>query len=1222
MELLDAKSLIRKFHGFFEEYKINDIRKAANEGQESLLVNFFDISEYDIELAEQLLSFPDDVIGLMEQTLKQFLDDEEDKTLRVRLTSLPVTEKLMIRNIRAEHLNKLVIIEGLVRRKTDVRPKLKLLEYLCTNPSCSFSEDKLRIPQNDEKPRTLKACPKCKSGVELLSKVLVDSQNLVLEEIPEQLDNSADQPKRINVILQDDLVSPFKDSRTNPGSRVFVVGMIREIPVKTRTGGDSTNYDLFIEGNYIELSEDEYSEIIISKEELEEIKELANRDDVVETLVANTAPSIYGYNRIKEAILLQLFGGAGGTKGDGIKTRGDIHMLLIGDPGAAKSQLLKSAVKIAPKSMFVSGKSATGAGLCVSPKSLVMSNPGGIENIETVVENRFDGNELLYRPGIWRKDEINDIKIQSLNSKCKLHARHPKSIWKLKAPEFMYKISLSSGKSIEITANTKLFVLNNGKLEWVSAKELDETMYASTPSKLIGGNKNYSLIDMIGNVNPHIYGLENEILEVLNILKKKYNSIKNIAKHYNINENNLYRNWINKTAKGTPKLDIIKKLFEDSGKKISEYPLKLSLYNGKYININGKLNNDILYLTGLIAGDGDIRKTGSTYSIRLSNKETKLINEFSKIIEQNFNLKTNLVSGNNIRPQSARTNSIILANILFELGLCISSKSNKMQMSDKLLHLQNELLSEYLAGLYDTDGSIYLKNDKNGSNLIEFSTCSQMLAKQLQLVLLRFEIYSTLRKRSPTTEKINGAYDRYVISITNLKDIKKFANNIKLRHHEKNEKLLKLLELNKKEHSNYDILPHISKRLAIQLKKDKISLKNVGYHDNLSKKSLKIILEKIEKHGVSLKEYNEFEIIANSDIIFDKIKNINKIKCQYEFVYDFTVEDSHNFVVDGIFVHNTATVIKDEMTKGWALEAGAIVLANGGLCAIDELDKMSDEDTSAMHEALEQQTISIAKANIRATLRCQTTVLGAANPKFGRFDPYGDISKQINFPPALISRFDLIFILRDIPDLKRDDLIADHILQTHKDKTKTITKITQDFLKKYIAYAKGISPVLTQPAIEKIKNFYVSIRNASSEEEGGGVKSVPITARQLEAIVRLAEAYAKIKLDKKVKEEYAQKAIDLLLYCLQKIGIDPKTGQMDIDRITTGVTASTRNQYKTIQQIIDRLETEKPEINFDDIMELAEKQNIKRGDVQKVLDKLKDEGIIFEPRKNIYKKLS
>ena len=117
----------------------------------------------------------------------------------------------------------------------------------------------------------------------------------------------------------------------------------------------------------------------------------------------------------------------------------------------------------------------------------------------------------------------------------------------------------------------------------------------------------------------------------------------------------------------------------------------------------------------------------------------------------------------------------------------------------------------------------------------------------------------------------------------------------------------------------------------------------------------------------------------------------------------------------------TASVVRDEFLNGWSLEAGALVLASNGLCAIDEMDKMIPEDRSAMHEALEQQTVSISKANIQATLIARTTVLAAANPKFGRFDPYETVASQINLPSTLINRFDLIFPIKDLPDEKKDE---------------------------------------------------------------------------------------------------------------------------------------------------------------------------------------------------------
>jgi replicative DNA helicase Mcm len=215
----------------------------------------------------------------------------------------------------------------------------------------------------------------------------------------------------------------------------------------------------------------------------------------------------------------------------------------------------------------------------------------------------------------------------------------------------------------------------------------------------------------------------------------------------------------------------------------------------------------------------------------------------------------------------------------------------------------------------------------------------------------------------------------------------------------------------------------------------------------------------------------------------------------------------------------TASVVKDEFIRGFALEAGALVLANRGICCIDELDKMSKEDRSAMHEALEQQTVTISKANIQATLRSETTVLAAANPKFGRFDPYELIAKQIDLPPALISRFDLIFPIKDIPDKAQDEKMAKFILGFHKNPDFVAPEIDADVLRKYFSYARQkVQSELTQEAVDEIENYYVKMRTMGSNEDGG-VKSIPITPRQLEALIRLAEASAKVRLSPKVTKE-------------------------------------------------------------------------------------------------------
>jgi len=319
----------------------------------------------------------------------------------------------------------------------------------------------------------------------------------------------------------------------------------------------------------------------------------------------------------------------------------------------------------------------------------------------------------------------------------------------------------------------------------------------------------------------------------------------------------------------------------------------------------------------------------------------------------------------------------------------------------------------------------------------------------------------------------------------------------------------------------------------------------------------------------------------------------------------------------------TAAVVKDEFLRGWTLEAGALVLAHRGLCCIDELDKMSPEDTSAMHEALEQQQVSISKANIQATLRCETTVLAAANPKFGRFDPYDMISKQIDLPPALISRFDLIFPVRDMPDKTKDEKLASFILSMHKDQVGKKGIIDEEMMKKYIAYARQTcKPILTDSAIEEIKEYYVKMRGGTDSTDDRVFKPISITARQLEALVRLSEASARVHLSKNVTKRDAQRAIELVNYCLQQIGLDPETGELDLDRVTTGISATHRSHISIIKELIESLEKQIGKtIPIDDLVREATIKGVSENTAEEVIEKLKRTGDIYSPKHGFISRL-
>lgn len=309
----------------------------------------------------------------------------------------------------------------------------------------------------------------------------------------------------------------------------------------------------------------------------------------------------------------------------------------------------------------------------------------------------------------------------------------------------------------------------------------------------------------------------------------------------------------------------------------------------------------------------------------------------------------------------------------------------------------------------------------------------------------------------------------------------------------------------------------------------------------------------------------------------------------------------------------TATVRKDELLKGgWVLEAGALVLASGGIVCIDELDKFGKEEMMALHEAMEQQTITIDKANIHATLKTEVSILAAANPEFGRWDKTKTIAEQINLPPTIINRFDLIFVLLDEPNPESDRIVAEEIVK-NIDREHSLL-ISEDFLRKYIAYAKKIEPKWTEKAKEEVINFYLKLR-----EQYAVQNVIPITTRQLQTIIRLAEASAKIRLSEIVTEDDVKFAENLLIYSLKQVGIDPETKRLDVDIILTGHTTSERAKLSSVLDIIKSLSKDFPKgVPLSEIVEYAKKYNLDENKVRDTINKLLKEGYIYETGPNTY----
>jgi len=268
----------------------------------------------------------------------------------------------------------------------------------------------------------------------------------------------------------------------------------------------------------------------------------------------------------------------------------------------------------------------------------------------------------------------------------------------------------------------------------------------------------------------------------------------------------------------------------------------------------------------------------------------------------------------------------------------------------------------------------------------------------------------------------------------------------------------------------------------------------------------------------------------------------------------------------------TAAAVRDEISGGWALEAGVLVIADGGLASIDEFEKMAQEDAAAILESMEQQTISIAKAGIVATLNTRTAILAAANPKFGRFDRNIPSVQQLALDPVILSRFDLVLIMRDEPRADYDHAIAQHVLKMHTEPKKVVkAPFDPNFLRKIIIYArKNIDPKLEDKEVEKaIENFFVDWRKVVAEGA-----PLPITVRQLEALIRLSKANARMRLSDRVTIEDANRAINLIKTSLKEAGLDTEANVMDIDLLMTGIPKSQRERRQRVLEIIKELEEE------------------------------------------------
>ena len=1116
------EELIIEAKNFFDAHK-KEFGESIRKGNNVIYLDFMELTEFSSILSDEILSNPEETLRLVELAIEE---RGLINNVRVRLQNLSKSQEIKVRNIRSKHLNEIIVIEGIIRQASDVRPQVVNAKFEC--PSCGTVISVLQMEKKFREPSRC-SCGR-RGGFKLISKEMLDTQRLVIEESPESL-SGGEQPKRINVFVKEDLVEPKMEEKTTPGSRIKVIGILKEVPVPLSTGGLSTRFELAIEVNNLIPLEESFEELDISEEDERQILELSQDPEIFEKLARSISPSVWGYEEIKRSLVLQLFSGVQKVHADGQKSRGDIHILLIGDPGVAKSVTLTFMANISPKGRYVVGKSASGAGLTA-----------------TVVRDEYlrgwsleAGAMVLANKGLVCIDELEKMDPQDRS------AMHEAMEQQCMLPDF--KLLLSNGKEVEIGSFVDGLMEKN-KEKVYQGKDCEILPVESV--ELVSTDFTNHFPMKAGRVSRHIAPKEFIRMELSN------------GREITVTPE--HPCWIIENGR-------IKTIPAERLKEGAFFPVPAEI---KIHPKNYKKENDILCkILGYHLSDGSYElNRGKKTGIQFWNNDEILIEDYRNAIENYFKVKPIITK------RGKQFAVRVISKEVFEKMMKIDSKlleKGKIKIIPAgIMQLPNENIRYLLRALYDGDGSV--SHQKRNGCRISFVSENKLLVKQVSNLLLRFGIQSSIFE-----DKHSKVWR---LDISGQENLLKFLNGISFLSAHKKQKLKEYLQKEKSYKTIRDLIPNCTDKINEIFKKLKINTKReLGHQIDLGVEKQRLFLQKLvliaEKHLINKEEYkkensdlekelNELKKIAFGYARWVKIKKVSKIKNKgIKWVYDVTVEPYHTFISNGMILHNT---------------------------------------------------ITISKANVQATLRAETSVLAAANPKFGRFDPYQSIAQQIDLPPTLINRFDVIFTLRDIPDREKDTKIATHVLSEHINIGENML-IPREIFRKYVAYAKQrIKPELTQEAIEKIKKFYIDLRNKPVSSESA-VRPIPISARQLQALIRMSEASAKLRLSKKVKAEDAERAVNIMKYYLMQVGYDYESKTFDIDRIGSRFSSSQRSKIFLVRDTIVELENRLGKMIPIEEIEKELEGKMKKEDIEEAINKLVINSEIFKPRRGYVQKM-
>jgi len=1209
---------LEQFRGFYRRYYEDDIAELAqrypNE-RRSLYVSYDDLYRFDADLAERYLNKPEDLREIAEEALRTY-DLPADVSLgqaHVRLQGLPAGNTIDIRNIRVvdDHVGSLVAVQGIVRKATDVRPKIVEAAFECQR--CGTMT---YIPQSDAGFQEPHECQGCERQgpfrINHDQSEFVDAQTIRVQESPEGL-RGGETPQAIDVYLEDDVCG-----QVTPGDHVSVAGVLH---IEQQTSGNEKTalFDLYMDGVTVTIEDEEFEDMDISDADVTEILELADSPDIYEKMVDSVAPSIYGYDQEKLAIVLQLFGGVTKHLPDESRIRGDLHMLLIGDPGTGKSQLLSYTQNIAPRSVYTSGKGSSAAGLTAAAVrddfgdgqqwtleagALVLADKGvaAIDELDKMAEDdRSAMHEALEQQSYHPNEEIlladgrrvrigdfvddamqrrpddvtegvdceilslDDTQIHSVDLDAGDVEKLPVDrVSRHEAPDEFVRVEFSNGRSVTVTPDHPMFV-DTGGVETVQANELEGGEFVPAPRALPNAAEPVALDDT-----------------------------------------------------------------EQVGKE-------------KDVRLPEEMSPELAEILGFLIAEGH-SYAGSAHEIGFSNQDERLLERMDRLFADVFGMESTDTT-NEAGTVTKRWVSTKLYRWFESNFPELMHTARDKRMPAAVLGASTEEIRRFLVGAFAGDGSVE-------SEAMALCTASTGLARDYADALSKLGVASRLHH-----DPAQDSWKTYVMGDSTAE----FVEQVVEPADERYDDAVAFAERSESAPRHHDVLP-ASAAAEIRSLRQLVGLGLTGrFRPNVD-----------EQFGVQIETVHEQIETVREHVtsVRDRLDTVTSLSELRELVgwsgrqlaerLDGETTSAVHYAEDGGYneerrermlltareaVRETVDEATDrlgELEERCRLRYYKVTdvetIPNEGEDATDWVYDVTVEPTNTFVSSgvVLHNSISISKAGINATLKSRCSLLGAANPKYGRFDQYEPIGEQIDLEPALISRFDLIFTVTDQPDPDHDAKLADHILTTNyagelntQQTEMTNSEVTRqqvenvqeevapvvdaELLRKYVAYSKRTCyPRLTDAARDAIQEFYVDLRSKGADEDA----PVPVTARKLEATVRLAEASARVRLADEVSADDAERVIDIVRSCLQDIGVDPETGEFDADVVETGTSKSQRDRIKGIKDLLREVDEEyedEPGAPRERVMERADEVGMEASKVEAELEKLKTRGDVYLP---------